>query len=286
MKYRVQQYLQVALGCILCSTSVNLFLVPHHLMSGGATGLAIILNFLFNTPIGAGLLVLNLPLLYAAYRYLGKSYTINTIFGTIFFSLSVDATKFLVALSPLDDPILACLTGGILSGIGSGLIFRVNGSAGGTDIVAAIMKKYYSLNVGFVGFAINLVIVLIATTLFGLKLAVLTLISMYVAGNVTDKVVEGFNRRKSITIISDNGNKIAAAIIKEVGRGVTILHGEGAFTRTNKQIVFVIVSLTQIAKIKLLVEKQDPCAFMIVQDAAEVMGRGFTLPNSKNIKST
>lgn len=281
MKYKIHQYLQVALGCLLCSISVNLFLVPHHLMSGGATGLAIISNFLFGFPIGVVLFILNLPLLYAAYRYLGKAYTINTIFGTIFFSFSVDATKFLVTMSPLDDPILACLTGGIISGLGSGLIFRVNGSAGGTDIVAAIMKKYYSLNVGFVGFAVNLVIVLIATTLFGLKLAVLTLISMYVGANITDKVVEGFNRRKSITIISDNGNDIAAAIIKEVGRGVTILHGEGAFTRQNKQIVYVIVSLTQIAKIKIIVEKQDPCAFMIVQDAAEVMGRGFTLPGTQ-----
>jgi len=282
MKHKIRQYLHVALGCLLCSIAINLFLVPHHLISGGATGLAIISNFLFGFPIGVVLFLLNIPLLYAAYRYLGKNYTINTIFGTIFFSFTVDATKFLTAFSPLDDPILACLTGGFISGIGSGLIFRVNGSAGGTDIVAAIMKKYYSLNVGFVGLAVNSVIVLIATILFGLKLAVLTLISMYVGANITDKVVEGFNRRKSITIISDNGNKIAAAIIKEVGRGVTILHGEGAFTRQNKQIVFVIVSLTQIAKIKFIVEQQDPCAFMIVQDAAEVMGRGFTLPNLKN----
>jgi len=282
MKNKIQQYLTIAFGCVLCSISVNLFLVPHHLMSGGATGLAVISNFLFGTPIGVVLFLINMPLLYAAYRLLGKNYAINTIFGTIVFSVAIDATRFLNALSPLDDPILACLTGGIIGGLGSGLIFRVNGSAGGTDIIAAIMKKYYSLNVGFVGLVVNMVIVLLATTLFGLKLAVLTLISMYVGANITDKVVEGFNHRKAITIISDNGNKIAAAIIKEVGRGVTILHGEGAFTRQNKQIVFVIVSLTQIAKIKFIVEKQDPCAFMIVQDAAEVMGRGFSLLESKN----
>lgn len=282
MKNKIRQYLTITIGCILCSVSVNLFLVPHQLISGGATGLAVISNFLFGTPIGVVLFLLNMPLLYAAYRLLGKHYAINTVFGTIVFSVAIDATRFLNALSPLDDPILACLTGGIIGGLGSGLIFRVNGSAGGTDIIAAIMKKYYSLNVGFVGLVVNMAIVLLATTLFGLKLAVLTLIAMYVGANITDKVVEGFNHRKSITIISDNGNKIAAAIIKEVGRGVTILHGEGAFTRQNKQIVFVIVSLTQIAKIKFIVEKQDPCAFMIVQDAAEVMGRGFTLLGSKN----
>jgi len=282
MKNKIQQYLHVALGCLLSSIAVNLFLVPHHLISGGVTGLAIITNFLFGWRIGLVLILLNLPLLYAAYRLIGKKYAITTIFGTLFFSFAVDATQFLVALSPLDDPILACLTGGLISGIGSGMIFRVNGSTGGLDVIATIVKKYYSLNVGSVGLIFNVVIVLIAATLFGLKLAVLTLISMYVGANITDKVVEGFNRKKAITIISNNGGEIAAAIIKEVGRGVTILHGEGAFTRNNKQIVFVVVNLTQIAKIKFVVEQQDPYAFMIVQDAAEVAGRGFTLPNSKN----
>jgi len=282
MKHKMKQYLTISIGCLLLSVSINLFLVPHHLISGGVTGLAIISNFLFGWPIGVQLILLNIPLIYAAYRLLGQKYAINTIYGMVFSSVAIDATQFLAAFSPLDDPILACLTGGFISGFGSGLIFRVNGSTGGTDIIAGIIKKYYSLNVGFTGFAFNIIIVLIAATLFGLKLAVLTLIAMYVGAAITDKVVEGFNHRKAITIISDNGNTIAAAIIKEVGRGVTILHGEGAFTRQNKQIVYVIVSLTQIAKIKFIVEKQDPCAFMIVQDAAEVMGRGFTLPNLKN----
>lgn len=283
MKQTIKQYLTISIGCLLGSISVNLFLVPHHLISGGATGLAIMSNFLFGWPIGLVLILLNVPLFYAAYRLLGKKYAINTIFGMVFSSIAIEATQFLVALSPLDDPILACLTGGIIGGIGSGLVFRVNGSTGGLDIVSGIMKKYYSLNVGFTGLAFNVVIVLIAATLFGLKLAVLTLIAMYIGANITDKVVAGFNHRKSVTIISDNGDRIAAAIIKEVGRGVTILHGEGAFTRNNKQIVFVVVSLTQIAKIKIVVETQDPCAFMIVQDAAEVMGRGFTLPGTGNI---
>lgn len=283
MNSTVRQYLYVALGCLLSSASINLFLVPHHLLSGGVTGLAIISNFLFGFPIGVVLFLLNIPLIYAAYRYLGKAYAINTIFGTLFFAVAVDVSKFLSKFNPLDDPILASLTGGIILGLGSGIIFRVNGNAGGLDIVAAIIKKYYSLNVGFVSLAFNIVIVMISATLFGLKLAILTLIAMYISSTITDNVVAGFNHKKSITIISDNGSRIADAIIKEVGRGVTILHGQGAFTRNDKRIVFVVVNLTQIAKIKIIVQEQDPCAFMIVQDAAEVMGRGFTLPNRKNI---
>lgn len=283
MGNKFKQYLYVSLGCILCGCSINLFFVPHHLLSGGISGIAIIFYFLFGLPIGLQILLFNIPLLYAAYRLLGKEYTIITVYGTILFSLSVDALKFLSTANAIDDPIIAAITGGILSGLGSGLIFRVNGSAGGLDIVAAIIKKYYSFNLGVVGFAANCVIMLVAATLFGLKLAMLTLMSMFVNATLLDKVVEGFNRRKTVYIISQNPDKIVKAILDEVGRGATILQGTGAFTREEKRVIFVVVTLTQIAKVKLLVQETDPHAFMIVSDAAEVLGRGFSLPGTKQI---
>lgn len=283
MKNKINQYVWVSIGCLLSSFSINAFLVPHHLLSGGVSGLAIIFYFIFGWPIGMQVFLMNIPLLYAAYRLLGKSYTVGTIYGTILFSLAVDATRFVSEYNLIDDPIISAVTGGVIAGIGSGCIFRVNGSAGGLDIVAAIIKKYYSLNFGAVGFAINCIIMLAGAMLFGLKLAMLTLISMFISANLTDKVVEGFNRRKTIFIVSYSTDAIVEAILKEVGRGVTILHGQGAFTRQDKQVLFVVVSLTQIAKIKQLVHEADPHAFMIVQDAAEVMGRGFTLPGARQI---
>ncbi|MDD4601848.1 hypothetical protein SDC9_09093 [bioreactor metagenome] len=283
MKEKVNQYLFVSLGCIIASCSINLFLVPHHFLSGGVSGLAMIFFYLFNLPIGLQIFIMNIPLLAAAYRILGKEYTVIALYGAGVFSAAVDATSFLAELSILDDPMLAAIIGGVLSGIGSGLIFRVNGSSGGLDIVAAIVKKKYSLNVGFVGFAINCLIMLAAAVLFGLKLAVLTLISMFVAANLIDKVVEGFNRKKSIYIVSYKTEEIIAAILQEVGRGATILSGQGAFTRQEKPVIFVVVSLTQIAKIKSLVYEADPYAFMIMHDAAEVMGRGFTLPGARGL---
>jgi len=283
MKNKLNQYVWVAIGCLLSSLAINAFLVPHHLLSGGVSGLAIIFYFLFGFPIGVQILLMNIPLLYAGYRLLGREYTIGTIYGTILFSLAVDATMFVSQFNLIDDPIISAITGGVLAGIGSGLIFRVNGSAGGLDIVAAIVKKYYSLNFGAVGFAINCLIMGVAAVLFGLKLAMLTLISMFISASLTDKVVEGFNRKKTVFIVSYNTDAIIDVILKEVGRGVTILHGQGAFTRQTKQVLFVVVSLTQIAKIKQLVDEVDPHAFMIVQDAAEVMGRGFTLPGNRQM---
>jgi uncharacterized membrane-anchored protein YitT (DUF2179 family) len=281
---KLLQHIIVGLGGLIGAMSINLFLVPHHLLSGGISGIAMIIHFWYGFPIGLQIFLMNIPLLYAAYRLIGKEYTISTLYGMALFSGAVDATGFLADINFIDDAMLASIYGGIMGGIGSGMIFRVNGSAGGLDVVAAIMKKYYALNMGFVGFAANCAIMLIAAALFGVKLAMFTLISMFVSANITDKVIEGFNHKKTAIIISDNADAIAKSILQEIGRGVTFLDGEGAFTQDNKKIIFVVVTLIQIAKIKFLIEEIDPCAFMIVQDAAEVMGRGFTLPNSRVAK--
>lgn len=283
MRYKIYQYLSVGIGCLLSAISINLFLVPHHLLSGGVSGLAIIFYYLVKWPIGLQILAMNLPLFYAAYRLLGKEYFLKTIYGTALFSFFVDATGYLSNFQLIDDPLLSAITGGVITGIGSGLIFRANGSGGGLDIISSIMKKYYSLNVGITSFSMNCLIMVAGALLFGIKLAILTLISMFISANITDNVVQGFNRKKTVYVVSYKTDEIIKVILKEVGRGATILHGEGAFTRQEKQVIFVVVSLTQIGQIKLLIEDVDPHAFMIVQDAVEVLGRGFTLPGSKQL---
>lgn len=277
-KGRMIRYLGILLGCLISSSSINLFLVPNHLLSGGITGIAIIFYYLAELPIGIQMLLYNLPLFFAAYRTLGRAYTVDIAFGTVLFSLCVDATRFLSAYAPVPDTMLAAIFGGVFNGIGYGIIFRMNGSSGGFDIVAAIVKKYYSLNMGSVIFAFNCVIMCIAAALFGVMPAMYTLVSMFMNSAVTDKVVAGLNHRKVVLIISDRIQSISEGIILEVGRGVTFLHGQGAFTRKERNVLFVVVSLTQIGKIKLIANAIDPQAFMIVLSANEVMGRGFTLP--------
>ncbi|MBP2645733.1 MAG: putative 5xTM rane YitT family [Firmicutes bacterium] len=278
MPQKLLQYLMISVGCILAAVSINVFFVPHHLLSYGISGLAIIFYYLYTWPIGIQMLIMNLPIFFLAYRLLGKSYVLSTIYGAVFLSVAIDATRFLSHTAIIDDPIISAITGGIINGLGAGLMFRVNGSAGGLDIVASIIKKYYSFNIGLVTFGINLFIMLFAACFFGLKLAVLTLIAMFIGAQLTDKVVQGFNNKKSIYIISYTPEKIVESIIREVGRGATILNGVGAYTRQSKQVIFVVVNLTQITQLKQLVHTADPDAFMIVSDAAEVLGKGFTLP--------
>lgn len=281
MKHNILRYSLILFGCLISSSSINLFLVPNQLLSGGVSGIAIIFYYLFKLPIGAQMLVMNIPLLIAAYKTLGKIYTYDVIFGTVLFSITIDALGFMAGYQVVDDPMLAAIYGGVFNGIGYGIIFRANGSSGGLDIVAAIVKKYYSLNMGGVIFFFNCLIMAVAALLFGVKLAMFTLISMFVSSALTDKVVAGFNNKKTIIIISNKTALIAEGIISEVGRGVTFLKGEGAFTHQQKDVIFVVVNLTQIGKLKLITDAIDPMAFMIVQDANEVMGRGFTIPSSK-----
>ena len=243
--------------------------MPSHLLTGGATGVAIIFYYLFGWPIGAQTFLYNIPLLFASYKLLGKSYTVDVVLGTVIFSFCLDFTRFLNAYAPLNDLMLAAIFGGVFNGIGYGLVFRMNGSTGGVDIIGAIVKKYWSVNMGGAIFAMNCCIMCVAGFLFGIAPAMLTLISMFVNSNVTDKVIAGFNKRKAVLIISEHADEIADQILDDVHRGVTFLHGQGAYTAHER------VSLTQVAKVKLIAHSADPKAFMIIMSANEVLGKGF-----------
>lgn len=280
---RCMRYAGITLGCFIASASINLFLVPSHLLTGGATGIAIIVYYLTGLPIGLQTLLYNIPILIASWKTMGREYTIDVVIGTVIFSVALDLLKFLNGYAPLSDSMLSAIFGGVFNGIGYGIVFRMNGSTGGFDVIGAIVKKYWSLSMGGAIFAFNCIIMCIAAFLFGIAPAMFTLICMFVNATVTDRVVAGFNHRKAVLIVSDQAQAIAKSIM-EFGRGVTFLHGQGAFTGKERNVVFVVVKLTQLSKIKLITHTVDPHAFMIVMSANEVMGRGFSEPGSAQIK--
>lgn len=284
LEHKLMQYAGVALGCLIASCSINLFLVPSHLLTGGATGIAIIFYYLAGLPIGLQTFLYNIPLLIAAWKLMGREYTIDIIIGTTIFSFCLDATRFLNGYAPLDDVMLAAIFGGVFNGIGYGIVFRMDGSTGGFDIIGAIVKKYYALHMGGVIFAFNCMIMVVAGFLFGAAPAMFTLIMMFINATVTDKVIAGFNSRKAVLIVSEKAEQIAEDIILELGRGVTFLHGQGAFTHKERDVVFVAVTLTQVAKIKFITNDIDPNAFMIIMSASEVMGKGFSKPGGPTVK--
>ncbi len=206
LEHRLLRYAGITLGCMIASCSINLFLVPSHLLTGGATGIAMIVYYLTHLPIGAQTFAYNIPLLMAAWRLLGKGYTCDVVIGTAIFSFCLDFTKPLNAYAPVNDYMLAAIFGGVFNGIGYGIVFRMNGSTGGFDIVGAIAKKFYSFNMGGVIFGFNCLVMLAAAFMFGVAPAMFTLICMFMNAMVTDKVIAGFNSRKALRIQSGRGH--------------------------------------------------------------------------------
>lgn len=269
-------YIATLIGCILAAIAITAFFVPHNLLSGGIGGVNMILYYSIGLPMGIGMFLLNIPIMIACYKFMGRSYTILSIVGTIFLSIALDAASFLSDTTLVKDPFISCVTGGAVYGLGMGIIYKYNGNSGGLDVVGAIVKKFYSLEMGNVIMIINGCILAVAAYMFSLELAVLTFVGVYISAFITNKVVVGLKQRKSVVIISNHSDVIAQVLMRYIGHGATFLQGQGAYTMQEKKIIYAIIKLTEVAKVKQLVNKLDPEAFLIISDASEVVGKGFT----------
>ncbi len=283
-KAHLLRYLTIFIGSLIEGLGYSALIIPSNLLASGLSGIAVIVYYLTSLPIGLQLIIYNLPIIYIAYRVFGRLYAVDTIIGTVMLSLCIDITaKLLEGAQLIKDPLLGAIFGGVLVGIGCGIVFRANSNGGGFDVIGAVVKKYYSIDLGTVVFAFNLLIILVGIGLFNVAIGLYTLISMYIVGEVTNKVVAGFNRKKLIIIVSPFAELMAGSIMQYLGRGVTFMHGEGAYSHKGLKVIFVVVSLTQVSKVKLIVNAIDPTSFMIVTDTSEVTGHGFTLKNPKEI---
>ena len=209
-----------------------------------------------------------------------KKFFVSTIYGSIVFSIALDLLSFLSQTTYVKDPLLSCVAGGVLTGIGAAIVYRVGGSTGGTDTLGFIVNKYYSVSISATGFVFNVFLMVFAAYLFGLEPALYSLVLFFITFKTANIFTDGFDYKKNFIIISENYEEISEAIIKVVGRGVTYLHGEGAYTHKERKIIFVVVKLRQVAHIKNIVKSLDPNAFVIIHDATDVFGRGFTQKNS------
>lgn len=279
MKKHFWKTVNIILGAFIIAFSVNSLLIPHNLLSGGVTGIAILLHYFLKLPTGLVIFLLNIPIFVLGSKYISKRFIIFSLIGMLAFSIFLTLTKNITL--PVKDLMLVALLGGVLNGIGMGIVFRSRGSLGGTDIIAVIYNKFSSLSIGSVLMASNGVILLFSAVYFNVQLALYTMISMYVSTRVMDFVQEGLNYRKSIIIISDKANQITNAIMLKLHRGVTFLHGSGAYTHREKEIIYCIIKTMELPKLKELVSEIDPQAFMSVSDTKEVLGKGFYVEDFK-----
>ena len=282
MKYLIKSknfyvdILVIIIGSFISSLGVNLFLSNAKLLSGGVTGIALILQYLWEVPSGITVFLLNIPLFFVSYKYLNKRFTIYTAIGMLSFSTALMITKPLSTLVQVDDMLLYCIYGGVLSGIGSGLIFYRNGSTGGTDIITMVIRKKYSnFDIGQVGFAFNLIIVTVSIFIFGLPRALYTLISMFITSTILDKVLNGFTSKKLLLILTEKEDDIINYVIKDMNRGITALMAEGGYTRDKKRLLYVAVPTSQMISLKTKILRVAPKAFIKIIDVSEVKGKVF-----------
>lgn len=279
-KYRanILDVIIIFIGCIIASLGVNIFLSHAQLLSGGATGIGLLLEYTINIPTGISVLLINIPLLLISLKKLNKSFTIYTTIGMLCLSVSLMITKPLASYAGIDglDILLYCIYGGVLCGIGYGIVFSRNGSTGGTDIITMLIRKKYSnINIGSISFSLNIIIILIGAYLFGLPQALYTFISLFIQNIVLDKVLLGFNSKKLLLILTKKEQDIINYVIKDLHRGVTSLFAEGEYTHDKKKMLYCLVTSRQMVELKTAVQAIDPSAFITIVDISEVRGKGF-----------
>ncbi|AHM57128.1 hypothetical protein EAL2_c18360 [Peptoclostridium acidaminophilum DSM 3953] len=267
--------LGMILGNIFCALAINGFLVPHKLLSGGVGGIAILLNATTGIQIGLTVFIMNLPIFLVAYRKLDREFTIYSFINMILFSLTLYFTSDVFSRFAVDDILLSAVFGGIFNGIGMGLTFKSRSSQGGTDIIGAFVKKKWSIKVTNVLMGANLVIVSIGGVAFGAERAMYTLMAMYVAYQVVDKVQLMFDNKLSVMIISPKSEELSSVIMDETGRGVTFFKAEGGYSGSDQKVIYSIVNSSELQTLRSIVSRIDSNAFMSVNEATEVRGRGF-----------
>ncbi|MGX9706452.1 YitT family protein [Laceyella tengchongensis] len=263
----------ILLGAILVSVALEIFLVPNDVIDGGIVGVSIIVSHLSGLNLGVLLFVLNLPFFFIGYKQIGKTFALSTLLGVIVMSVGTNLLHSVPGLT--DDPLLAAVFGGIILGIGVGLVIRNGGSLDGTEILAILFNKKLPLSVGQTVMIFNLFILGSAGFVFGWDRAMYSLMAYFIAFKMIDVVIEGFDETKSVWIISDKPEELGNCILQRLGRGVTYLNGEGAYTGDSKKVIFCVVTRLEEAKLKLIVEDVDPQAFLAIGHIHDVQGGRF-----------
>lgn len=260
--------MMVIIGSLVISAAFNLFFIPHNILSGGLSGMAIMLGLI--TPFHTGLLnfILNFPLLIIGMYKLGKRF----IFYTIISVLATSVGLYFIPIVPVSsEPILSSIFGGVISGMGMGMIFRASGSSGGMDIIALLLTKKKDLPLGSIISGLNAVVVIISGFIFGWDAALHTLVGIYTAGKVVD-TVHTKHIKLTLMIVTQKGEEIKEKMLVNLYRGITIIDGQGAYSGEQRKILMTVITRYQLMDVKLLINEVDPHAFVNITETQEVLG--------------
>lgn len=284
-------YLLITFGAAITALAITIFLVPYKIAPGGLSGLATVIFYLSGGrfPVGATMLVINIPLFIMGYKFIGRHFFIRTLYGTVLLSVIIDLTetfmgklakRFLVneaGIASTPDILLYSIIGGFISGIGLGIVLKMEATTGGTELAAKLLNKSVkNLTIGQILLGIDALIIIFAIIVFkSVLIGLYSLVSLFITTKIIDAMVEGVDYARAVLIISDRQEEIAKRIIGEMDRGVTELKGRGVYSGKDKNVLLCVLSRIEIQRLKEIVHELDSNAFMILADVREVLGEGF-----------
>ena len=263
------------LGCLLYVIGVVGFTIPYRFPDSGVTGLAVLASYVWGTSPALIVAVANVVLLAWGWKFLSRRLVMWTVFNVVLITVAMKLLDGASFFPTLEDRLLVAMIGGAIKGFGGGMVFRSGASMGGLDIITLALRKRYGVEVGRYSFYINLVILTIASFVVGIENALFGLVGVYASSVVTDNVLNSFDRRRLVFIITRDPEPAVDFIIKELNRGVTMLDSCGGYTREDQPTLMCLLSRRQVVDLKRFLGENDPRAFMVVSEASEVLGRGF-----------
>lgn len=263
----------IVIGAAIYTLGLDLFLVPNSIIDGGVVGISLMAATLLPLSFSFFVVAINLPFLYLGYKQIGKRFTYSTLFGIA--CISLFSMELGHAEAVTTDPFLAAIFGGIILGVGVGLIIRNGGSLDGTEVVAIILDKRTTFSVGEIVMGFNLFILGAAGFVYSWNSAMYSLIAYFVAYKMIDITITGLEESKGVMIVTNESDEIAEALMNRLGRGVTVLYGEGAYLKEPKRVLYSVVTRLEITKLKDVVYEKDPNAFITITDVYDVFGGQF-----------
>ena len=271
----LRDYTLMTVGALLAAISVDVFLLPNNVVSGGVTGAAMLLNSSFHTPVGLVTLLVNIPLFVLGFwRLGGLVFGLRTLYATAVMSIAIDALA--PYLRPVtSDPLLYTLYGGLLDGLGVGLVFRARGTTGGIDILARLLEQRYGIQPGRSMLAMNGAVFALAFVFYGPEKVLYALLVAFVGSLALDNTLSAGSGARQALIITTRPDEVTQAIIHDLGRGVTMLEGYGGYTGAERGVLLCVVSRAELSFLKAIISRADPHAFVVIGEAGEVLGEGF-----------
>lgn len=266
--------IKIIIGSFIFAISVNYFAISNDLGEGGVTGITMILYYLYAWSPALTNLILNGILLIIGWRFLDKATVLYTILAMLCMSLFLNITHEWHFVT--NQRIVAALGAGVLMGAGMGLIMLGNGTTAGSAIIAKLLNKFLGWNVSYALLFCDIFVVAFSVAVIGIESLILTVVSLYVSTKVLDYLLEGFNPKKAVTIISKHHEELAAAIDQEIERGITVFDAQGYYSKAEKPVLYIVISRQQLLPVTKIISRIDPEAFVIVNEVQSVIGEGFT----------